>query len=78
MLKVPKLKTEVAFQSYGRHPASYVREMFLLMVALLHTALVSYGAGPSTLILPLNLKNQCEFLLHQKFAEIYLKDCEAI
>lgn len=40
--------------------------------------LESYEGGPSKLALPLNLKNQLEFLLYQKFADICLQDWQAI
>lgn len=80
--KVLEWKREVAFLDCGGHPATYAREMFLLMVTPQNIAewrgLVGYRGGQNTFALLLNLKSQLEFLLHQKFAELYLQDWEAI
>lgn len=81
--RVLEWKREVAFQSRGGELAMYTKELFLLMVTLtLHIAklrgFVSYEGGPGRIALLVKLKNQLEFLLQQKFAEMCLQDGEGI
>lgn len=66
----------------GGDPALYTTEIFLLMITPPHIAewrgLVSYEGGLSTFTPPVNLKNQLEFLLHEKFDDICLQDWAGI